>query len=432
MGLASCLVYAVDMSLEQAIKESALGIGFDLIGVAPLEVGQDLDFARHWVEQGRGGEMNYLRDPKRHDPRQVLPSARSVVCAGLVYNSPLPYSTEVHTFPKQLSPEGAAPSQDFQSPAECPGGILSQPPVQTGWISRYAWGRDYHKVMKGKLEALRTAMQRLAPGVETRVYVDTGPMVERAFARFSGIGWMGKNTCLINQEKGSWFFLGVILTNLVLRPDLPAFDRCGSCRRCIEACPTGALDQPYAMDASRCIAYFTIELKGSIPLEFRPAMGVNVFGCDICQDVCPWNAPRDDPEAIHKDPEVARHPRPLKRLGRGAAQTTIPEFHPRRVRAGTHESTSAEEFSLFNPPLAALASMTEEEFRLNFKNSPMQRAKFQGFIRNACIALGNSRNRDLLPAIKPWAVHQNPVIREHAQWALAQIEKSNPPADRGI
>ena len=143
--------------------------------------------------------------------------------------------------------------------------------------------------MRAKLEQLRAAVEELAPGVETRVFVDTGPVVERAFARFSGIGWMGKNTCIINQEKGSWFFLGVILTSLELAPDLPAPDRCGSCTACLEACPTGALVEPYVMDASRCISYFTIELKGSIPEQFRPKIGGNVFGCDICQDVCPWN-----------------------------------------------------------------------------------------------------------------------------------------------
>ena len=151
--------------------------------------------------------------------------------------------------------------------------------------------------MRAKLEQLRAALEELAPGVETRVFVDTGPVVERAFARFSGIGWMGKNTCIINQEKGSWFFLGVILTSLELAPDLPAPDRCGSCTACLDACPTGALVEPYVMDASRCISYFTIEIKGAIPERFRPKIGANVFGCDICQDVCPWNGGKSQSSA---------------------------------------------------------------------------------------------------------------------------------------
>ncbi|HLW79210.1 MAG TPA: tRNA epoxyqueuosine(34) reductase QueG [Terriglobia bacterium] len=265
------------MGLADRIEQCASEIGFDLAGVAPIGVWRDLEFSRHWAEQGYGGEMKYLADPRRDDPRRILPSARSVVCAGLVYNADLPYSTEVNGQPSGSSrplPEGARPAR--------------------GWISRYAWGHDYHRVMRARLEKLRAAIEAMEPGVETRVYVDTGPVVERAFARYSGIGWTGKNTCLINQDKGSWFFIGVILTSLSIDPDLPAPDRCGSCTRCIEACPTGALVQPYVMDASRCIAYFTIELRGAIPAEFRPAIGANVFGCDICQDVCPWNGGRQE------------------------------------------------------------------------------------------------------------------------------------------
>jgi len=426
------IVYSFSMDLEQAIKKSALEIGFDLAGVAPLDVGQDLDFARRWAEEGRAGEMNYLRNPKRHDPRRVLPSAQSVICAGLVYNSPLPYSTEVHTFPKSPGHGGAASAGGNPSVAESSTSIPGKASTETGWISRYAWGRDYHKAMRVKLEALRRSIEALAPGVETRVYVDTGPIVERAFARFSGIGWMGKNTCLINQEKGSWFFLGVILTNLALRPDLPATDRCGSCRRCIEACPTGALDEPYAMDASRCIAYFTIELRGSIPVQFRQAMGVNVFGCDICQDVCPWNSRRPNPGLPQIDQKDSSPPSLQSRKTRSAAETAMPEFQAKQVSRGGKESDPSGEFSLFNPSLAALASMREEEFRQNFQDSPIKRAKFQGFMRNVCIALGNSRNFHLLPAIQQWVSHPDPVIREHATWALKRLEKCDDPGNRGI
>jgi len=250
------------VNLAAAIKHKALEIGFDLAGVAPVDVGSDLEFARQWVARGFGGKMSYLANPKREDPRRVLPSVKSVICVGLVYDTEHPYSTEV------CGPEGRKPR---------------------AWISRYAWGEDYHDVVRGKLDKLRGVIETLAPGAETRVFVDTGPVVERAFARFSGLGWLGKNTCLINEEKGSWFFLGVILTNLELAPDPPAPDRCGSCRACLEACPTGALVEPYVMDASRCISYLTIELKGPIPEEHRAAQGANIFGCDICQDVCPWN-----------------------------------------------------------------------------------------------------------------------------------------------
>ena len=260
------------------IKQRALEVGFDLVGIAPPSALKDLEFLPQWLKKGYGGEMRYLADPRREDPRRILPSVKSILCVGLIYNTPYPYSTDITDL---ASGERDLPfrSSDGRSDVR-----------PRAWISRYAWGKDYHKVMRKKLEQLRANLRQAASGVETRVYVDTGPIMERAFARLSGIGWMGKNTCLINEQKGSWFFLGVILTNLELELDLPAPDRCGSCTRCLEACPTGALVEPYVMDASRCISYFNIELRGAIPEEFRTAMGRNVFGCDICQDVCPWNS----------------------------------------------------------------------------------------------------------------------------------------------
>ena len=509
------------MDLSSTIKDRALTAGFDLAGIVSLDAvpqnfWDDLDFARRWVDKGRGGKMHYLANPKRDDPRRVLPSLKSVICVGLVYNAPLPYSTEVTESSQQQQsavgswqkgvgsrqkPEGSQQkavgskqeavgssqkaessrgdafyrlrtARRFLPSADCP------PPTDFrshAWISRYAWGHDYHSVMRSKLERLRTELESLAPGVETRVYVDTGPVVERALARYSGIGWVGKNTCLINQEKGSWFFLGVILTNIALTPDFPAPDRCGSCTQCLEACPTGALTGPYVMDASRCISYFTIELTGSIPLEFRSAVGRNVFGCDICQDVCPWNSSQSS-EGVKEclSPEGARESSPgrqpwdqmppqttktnkncnLPALSKGSlpglhyrapsglgsqprqvAITDRMEFQPMQValpeatEATRFESQAADgrslptpTFSLYNPPLEALASLSEEDFRQVFSRSPIKRAKYRGWLRNLCVAMGNSGSAQFVPWLERACRHPDPVVLEHAEWALARLQ----------
>jgi len=257
-------------------------------------------------------------------------------------------------------------------------------------------------------------------------------VVERAFARYSGMGWTGKNTCLINPAKGSWFFLGVILTSLKLEPDLPAPDRCGSCTRCLDACPTGALTQPYVMDASRCIAYLNIELKGSIPEQYRPQIGLNLFGCDICQDVCPWNR-RQEPGARSQGKPV-RDPNARKGFGHiGAATTTLPEFQPMEItlpalaenggeEADTETDPSpAHRFSLFHPPLDALAELGEEEFRRAFARSPIKRPKYKGWLRNLCVVMGNSGDRRFIPRLEELSRHQDPVVREHAEWALDHL-----------
>lgn len=417
--------YDLQVSLSESLKTKGFKIGFDLIGIAPVDLWSELEYSRQWIAAGLGGEMAYLANPKRDDPRRILPSAESAVCVGLVYNAPLPYSTEAY-------------STESKQAATRP---QSSPGEPSAWISRYAWGKDYHEVMRAKLEKLRREIEILAPGAETRVYVDTGPVVERGFARYSGIGWTGKNTCLINEKKGSWFFLGVILTNLKLILDLPAPDRCGSCTRCLEACPTEALVKPYMMDASRCIAYLTIELKGSIPAEFRPALGNNVFGCDICQDVCPWNSRKEgiQQSALSDQQEQRR---------RGAATTDRPEFQPLdlslrpqaqqdssgsmrlTVQADCPPSNSPApdtsqlkptSVSLFNPPLRALASISEEEFRRAFARSPIKRAKYRGWLRNLCVAIGNSGDRSFVPWLEKMANHSEAVVREHAQWALQQV-----------
>jgi epoxyqueuosine reductase len=444
------------------IQQRALEIGFDLAGVAPLGAWKDLEFSRRWLERGFGGKMRYLANPQRHDPRSILPSVQSVVCVGLVYNAPLPYSEEVRRRESEVrrkKPEGRNKNSretqfsNFHFP-------VSDAAGPRAWISRYAWGRDYHEIMRSKLEALRAEIEKLAPEVETRVFVDTGPIVERAFARLSGIGWMGKNTCLINKRKGSWFFLGVILTNLALEPDLPAPDRCGSCTACLDACPTGALVVPYVMDASRCISYLNIELKGAIPEEFRALMGNNVFGCDICQDVCPWNGRSQESEAESQ-----------KGTGdsRAAATTTRPEFQPltltvadaengkwklengnepaecesgeNRQSAIANRQSATDDgqrtmdtgrasgpfpsfqfpVSLFNPPLAALARLTEDDFRRFLAHSPIKRAKYRGWLRNLCVAMGNSGDARFVPKLQEFAAHAEPLVREHAAWALARL-----------
>jgi epoxyqueuosine reductase len=435
------------VELKQALKERALDIGFDLVGIAPVVPGRDLEFAREWVKRSHGGEMRYLANPRRDDPRTILPSVKSVICVGLLYNTPFPYSTDVHPEGSKQKAvgrrqEAAASEQsavsssnaseayrvsDFQFPVSNPQFPVSNfefpvsaHPEQSGqdayapmaWISRYAWGEDYHEVMRGKLERLRAALEELVPGVETRVFVDTGPIVERAFARFSGLGWMGKNTCIINEAKGSWFFLGVVLTSLEFEPDLPAPDRCGSCTACLEACPTGALVEPYVMDARCCISYLTIELKGSIPEDLRPALGANVFGCDICQDVCPWNA--------------------RSRSQEGGRRLAAPNFQPlvvnrqsaidsRQFSAPDTRHLKPESFSLCNPPLEALAALSEEDFRRVFGGSPIKRVKYRGWLRNLCVVMGSLGDARFVPWLERAREHPDPVICEHAAWALNRL-----------
>ncbi|MGH9667839.1 MAG: tRNA epoxyqueuosine(34) reductase QueG, partial [Bryobacteraceae bacterium] len=245
------------------VKQLAAECGFEIIGIAPAGPSPDRERYFHWVERGMAGAMSYLTDRRAHvrsDPKHLLPTARSILCAGKLYNTPQPYST------------------GFEDAGR-------------GWISRYAWGCDYHRVLRDGLERLRMRLSELAT-FDWKICVDTAPLLERSYARQAGLGWIGKNTCLINQQMGSWFFLGELITSLALEPDTPPPDRCGSCTRCIDACPTAAIvpsGDGWAVDSRLCISYFTIESRGPIPEEHRAAMGSHVFGCDICQDVCPWN-----------------------------------------------------------------------------------------------------------------------------------------------
>ena len=381
------------------IKKKAVEAGFDLVGIAPVQNLPDLEFARKWTEKGYAGEMHYLKNPKRADPRKLLPTLRSAICVGLVYNTPRPYFIE--SFPES-SNSVVSKAKEHLLPTE-----FKQSPESRGWVSRYAWGRDYHEVLRKKLNQLRGDLAQIAPDAQTRVCVDTSPLVERAFARLSGtgLGWMGKNTCLIHPEKGSWFFLGVLLTSLALEPDVPAPDRCGSCTRCLEACPTGAFPAPYLMDASRCISYFTIELRGAVPVEFREAVGSHLFGCDICQDVCPWN------RRAATTQEEAFFPLPLPAV-------------PQPKGTGQGQQVRREEnATLCSPPLERLASLTEDDFRRLFRHSPVQRAKFRGWRRNLSVAMGNSGNRKFIPWLEKLAKEDDEMLREHATWALEKLQE---------
>jgi epoxyqueuosine reductase len=340
-------------ALAARAKGLARDEGFDLAGVARADAPPDLAFFAEWVGRGYAGEMAYLTSQvaKRSDLRVAFPWARAVVCVGLQYDTPHPYSTE------------AAPDR--------------------GWISRYAWGDDYHDVVKAMLDRVVARLQAEAGPFEARAYVDTGPVAEKAWAAAAGLGAWGKNGCLLNPEQGSWFFLGEIVTDLDLPADAPRPDLCGSCTACLEACPTGALVAPYVLDATRCISYLTIEVKGAVPEERRSGVGRHAFGCDICQDVCPWNRRR-------------RH--------RGGAA-----FEPRPGSAA--------------PDLADLAVLDEEAFRRRFRGSPVKRAKRRGLVRNVALALGNGGDAGHRPLLERLAGDADPVVREHAAWALRRLDE---------
>ncbi len=351
--------------LASLVKQAAQQAGFELAGIAPVRDLAELEYFPQWIAGGNAGEMKYLEarneagELKRSALQHTAPWANSVVVCALNYNTAQPYST-------QTSEPGR------------------------GWISRYAWSReDYHDAVMSRLrlvEAVLHAQAATAPPLQTRCYVDTGPLVERVYAKYAGVGWIGKNTCILNQQIGSWIFLGVILTSVEMLADLPAPDRCGTCTRCLNACPTDAFIGPYQMDARKCISYLTIEKRGDIPETLREGMGRHVFGCDICQDVCPWN--------------------------RKAPATSAPEFQPRE--------------GLVNPALEWLAEMQAEEFRSVFRGSPIRRAKLAGLRRNAAVAMGNSGEERFLPLLEKLASGEDPTLAEHARWAADKLRGSQP------
>jgi epoxyqueuosine reductase len=306
---------------SSAIKAHAQVLGFDLCGIAPAVDHPELRFFREWVDRGYSGEMAYLRRSadRRADVRNVLPSARTVIVTAINYNTDRPYSTECS------DPERAQ-------------------------IARYAWGDDYHDVVGARLDALLQWMREQSPEpFEARAYVDTGPVQERVYAQHAGIGWIGKNTCVINAGIGSWIFLAEIICSLPLQVDAPSLDQCGTCTLCLDACPTGALIAPGVLDSTRCISYLTIELRGAIPEPLRPAVGSHVYGCDVCQEVCPWNAiaPSSDDEA----------------------------WQPRAAWDRVD--------------LLTLARRSDDELASALRGSAMRRTKAQGLRRNVEVAVAN-------------------------------------------
>ena len=304
------------------LKAQARELGFDACGIAPAANHPELAFFREWLDRGYAGQMAYLHRTaeRRADVRHVVPSARTVIVTATVYNTDRPYSIE------------------------CADPARAQ-------IARYAWGDDYHDVIGGRLEALVSWMRaQTAEPFEARAYVDTGPVQERVYAQHAGIGWIGKNTCVINPSLGSWIFLGAIICSLPLEVDPPSLDQCGTCTLCLEACPTDAIVAPGVLDSTRCLSYLTIELRGDIPHEHRAAIGSHVYGCDICQEVCPWNAV--------------------------APRSEDPAWQPRAAWDGVS--------------LVALAARTDDELTAALRGSPMRRSKAQGLRRNVGVALSNT------------------------------------------
>jgi epoxyqueuosine reductase len=375
--------------LESWLREQATQAGFDTAGVAPVDPPDSADpvaqldaerFAA-WVAAGRAGEMEYLKRRDGHGTllrsavQVAMPWARSVIVCALNYNAPAPLS-------------------------------IDSAPSGTGWIARYAWSgqtantnatenelipTDYHDQLLGRLRQVEATVRERFP-CETRCYVDTGPLVERAMAAKAGVGWIGKNTCVINQQLGSWLLLGVVVTSIPVATGAEfqiAADRCGSCTRCIDACPTDALVAPYQMDASRCIAYLTIEKKGVIAEELREPIGRQVFGCDICQDVCPWN---------RKAPT-------------------------RRAPISANDGMLARP-QMINPALDWLAGMDAAEFKRWFKGSPVERTRRKRLHRNVAIAMGNSGHPRFTAQLEAWAATDDPVLAEAAAWAIKRINGS--------
>ena len=339
------------------VKRQAAACGFDLCGVAPATGHMELRFLREWLDRGYAGEMQYLHRTaeRRADVREVLQTARSVVSLGTVYNTASPYSVD---------------NSDREHAA----------------LARYAWGDDYHVVIQRRLDVLLEWMRIAAgAGFEGRAYVDTGPVQERVYAQYAGLGWIGKNTCLINPELGSWIFLSEIICNLDLTPDEPVFDQCGSCTLCLASCPTGALVEPGVLDSTRCLSYLTIENKGAIPTDQRDSIGAHAYGCDICQEVCPWN------------------------LTPGTGRSDDPAW---QARPG-----------LDSPRLLDLWRRSDDELRALLKGSAMKRAGVRRLRRNLAVAIGNSGDADACEALQRQddVTCRDPLVADHVTWAVEKL-----------
>lgn len=336
--------------LESRVKAQAFGLGFDLAGIATLGVAETASYFDEWLARGFAGEMSYLPKwaDKRRDTRLPFPGVSSALVVALNYG-------------------GTQPS---------------------GPIARYARGDDYHDVVIAKLEQLHSWIEmQVGNAVRGKAYVDTGPILERDLARRAGLGWFGKNTNLLNPGLGSFFFIGALLLDLELTPDAPfSADRCGTCRRCLDACPTNAFAEPRVLDSTRCISYLTIELRGAIPPEFRESMGELIYGCDICQDVCPWNV-------------------------KFAKEQTEPAFQTREALISGDARTVARE----------LLAMDDAEYRAAYTGSPLKRAKRRGLARNAAVVLGNIGIRDDVTALVRALDDSEPLVRRHVVWALKRI-----------
>ena len=342
------------MPLTQAVKNEARRLGFPLAGITTPEPPLHWPAYVHWLSMGRHGSMDYLTDPRRADPRLALPGCRSILVLAVSYPDPGPAAKTKFAYP-------------------------------TGAVAAYAWGRDYHLVLPERLKTLASFIEgQVGSPVPHRWHTDTGPIMERDLAQRAGLGWIGKNTCLIHPKIGSYFLLAEILLGIELEPDVPfSADRCESCTRCITACPTGCILSDRTLDARRCLSYLTIENKKEIPPDLRPLMGNQVFGCDICQQVCPWNR-FANPE---HDPAFNAHP------------------------------------GLPNPDLRVELALNPQEFNRKFKGSPVLRSKRRGYLRNVAVALGNSGDKTALPVLEMVVQNNEALIGEHAGWALEQIQK---------
>ena len=341
------------------VKAEAAAVGFDLCGIAAVQSHPQLTFLHEWLARGYAGEMHYMQRTaeRRADVRVVLPAAQSVISLGVVYNTDRPYSNQ-HDDPARAA------------------------------IARYAWGDDYHAVIEERLAQLIGRLREVSDEeFQARAYVDTGPVQERVYAQHAGIGWIGKNTCLINEDLGSWIFLAEIICSLPLEPDAPALDQCGSCARCLQACPTGAIVEAGVLDASRCLSYLTIELKGAIPDELRAAVGRHAYGCDICQEVCPWN------------------------IAPGIGMSSDEEWQPRAGLDGAQ--------------LLDLWNRSDDELRSLLKGSAMKRAGVKRLRRNIAVALGNSGVRAAGPALagSREQTASDPLVAEHVAWAIEKLNE---------